>query len=341
MADQPESTAPGAVPLLAVEGSAYECGRQYAALVMRNYPGYRRYLDAAFDWRRLAPPVRSLAERRAPYLIDLYRGLLEVAGPPENSPERPTGGCTSFGLSGSITADGQPLSGQTKDTPAERERQYIVLRLRLADGPTILVLAYPGEVLGYGLWSTGLSLFRNDLNSRGSVTGQLTFVQWGLLALAGKSVQEGAELAREFGIAEAGNCLLSDATGESLAVEFDEGGVEIIPAEDGIAIHTNHPVGERTAPFEDYPDAVDREHSRYRAQRLRCLLDRQRGHITPQSILAVLADHGEHGRGTCRHFPESTTGIVTTAAVVAEPARGRLHVVRGQPCCHSATVHTF
>jgi hypothetical protein len=187
MTENSLSTSQGGVPLLAVEGTAYECGRRYADLVLRNYPGYRRYLDAAFDWRRLAPRVRSLVERRAPYLIDLYCGFLETAGLPENSPGRPAadGGCTSFGISGSVTADGRPLSGQTKDTPAARERMYIVLRLRITGGPTFLVLAYPGEFLGYGLWSTGMSLFRNDLNSKGSTTGQLTFVQWGLLALAG------------------------------------------------------------------------------------------------------------------------------------------------------------
>jgi hypothetical protein len=148
-------------------------------------------------------------------------------------------------------------------------------------------------------------------------------------------------LAEEFGIAQAGNGLLSDASGQSISVEFNAGGVSIIPAKDGIAIHTNHPVGERTALSEDYPDAVDREHSRYREQRLRRLLDPQRGRITPQSILTALADHGECGRGTCRHLPESTTGIITTAAVVAEPAYGRLHVVRGQPCRSAATVYSF
>ena len=47
--------------------------------------------------------------------------------------------------------------------------------MRLSDGPTILVLTYPGELLGYGMWSNGNTIFRNDLkSSKESIKGLST-----------------------------------------------------------------------------------------------------------------------------------------------------------------------
>ena len=318
----------GTVPLVAVEGSAYDCGREYAEIVMQRYPGYRRYLDAVTEWDSLTPEVRRLLDDRAPHVPDVFRGILDVAGAPEPSPPTATG-CTSFGVSGSLTLDGHPISGQTKDTALASAEQYIVLRMRIHGAPTILVLAYPGEVLGYGLWSTGMSVFRNSLHSSAAAQKGLTMVQWGLLALAGDSVQEAAELAEASGIAGTGNVLLSDRHGESLSAEFNAGGVSVVPAENGIATHANHPEGEETGPFEHYPDEIERENSRYRASTVRKLLDAECGRLTAQKAMMALADHSRYPRGICRHMPD---GLCTTAAVVVEPTKGRLHVTRGPAC---------
>ena len=388
--------APG-FPLIDLAGTAYECGRRYGRIVVERYPGYRRYLDMAWEWTSLSPDVRRLVESRAPYLIDLYRGLNESAGPPAqqvgrarpaansraNAQEKDGGqcppygmnepaahGCTSFGVSGAWTASGGPLAGQNKDTVAESLRLYIILRIRIAGGPTILVLAYPGEVLGYGLWSTGMSLFRNSLYSLSDAAEGLTFVQWGLLALASGSVPEASDLAQRHGIAGSGNVLLTDAAGRTAAVEFNAGGVSVVPGRDGICVHANHPEGPLTSPLEHYPNAVEREHSRYRAARLRTLLEsgchasprcpaekhvpqRARdmlladnarsmapGGLAPAAVFAALADHGEHGRGLCRHAEEGVEEI-TTASLVAEPSRGLLHAVRGQPCKNTPATYTL
>jgi len=305
---------------------------------MRKYPGYRRYLDAVVEWESLPPKLTLLFERRAPHVPDVFRGILDTAGPPEASPPATAAtGCTSFGVSGSLTLDGHPVSGQTKDTGLASAEQYIVLRMRIEGAPTMLVLAYPGEVLGYGLWSTGMSVFRNSLHSGAGAEKGLTMVQWGLLALAGDSVQEAAELAKELGIEGTGNVLLSDRHRESLSVEFNAGGVSVIPAANGIATHANHPEGEETSPFEHYPDQIERENSRYRANTVRELLAAERGRLTAQKAMMALADHSRYPRGICRHFPE---GMCTTAAVVVEPTKGKLHVTRGPACSNWPVTYT-
>lgn len=324
--------AEGVVPLISVEGTGAECGRQYAEVVLERYPGYRRYLDLLTEWLSLSAQVERLFEQRAPYLLDMHRAMLAVAGPPKSAPEpaRPER-CTSFGVAGSVTLDGEPISGQSKDTARESAALYIVLRMRLTDGPTLLVLAYPGEVLGYGFWSTGMSVFRNSLFSSAGGRHGLTMVQWGLLALAGKSVHDGVELARTHGIADCGNVLLSDGQGESVSVEFNAGGVSIVPAREGIATHANHPLGKETQPFEKFASDLDREDSRYRMERRWQLLDAERGRLTAQKALMALSDHSRYPYGLCRHLAHGRN-FCTTSVVIAEPTAGKLHVTRGNAC---------
>ncbi len=161
----------------------------------------------AYIWKSLDPEVKRVVDERAPYLFDLHRGIWEEAGPPQKPLETSTStpsaakeGCTSFGIAGDQTVDGYPISGQTKDTPLDRIERYIILRMRLEEGPTILVLCYPGETMGYGMWSTGMSLYRNNLYSTSDRTEGMPDEVWGMLTLAGKSIDESIELVNRFGI---------------------------------------------------------------------------------------------------------------------------------------------
>ena len=339
----------GTVPLIAVEGTAYECGRWYAETVRERYPGYRKYFPTSRWWKELPGHVKRLYELHVPHLPDLFDGLHDGAGPtdsqevPVASRERPVG-CTSFGVSGSVALDGQPMSGQSKDTRTESGALYIVLRMRIKDAPTVLVLAYPGEVRGYGIWSTGMSRFGNSLYSKAGADNGLTAGDWAYLALSGTSVHDAVELARRFGIQGDGNHLITDPQGESLSVEFNAGGVSVIPARDGIATHGNHAEGPETGPFEAYEDnegPSERENSRYRMHGLWQLLNAERGRLTPQRAFMAQADHTYYPQGVCRHWVEGMPEMETTAAVVAEPTGGKLHVVRGQPCCNWPTTYTI
>jgi len=333
------SIAEGTVPLVAIEGTARECGRQYGELLRERYAGgFEEWLQTSFDLPGMPAEARKLLEARAPYLFELYEGLRQAVGDLPLLPEPVERGCSSFGINSSVTLDGYPISGQTKDPGGDSAERFIVLRLRMAGAPAVLTLTYPGDMVGYGMWSNGMSIFRNSLYSRVPGTGGLSLWQWALLALSGNSVHEGVEFARRFGLKDCGNCLLSDASGESLSVEFNAGGIGIVPARDGIAIHTNHPLAEETIPWEDDSDRVEAEDSRHRLDRLQALLEAETGRLTPQRALMCLADHSRYPYGLCRH--PAGTDRMTTAAVIAEPTRGLLHVTRGQPCANWPVTYT-
>jgi len=332
------STPTHGVPLIAVEGSAFDCGREYVEIVLSRYPGYHRYLNMLDAWRRLPRHVEALFDQRAPYIPEVYRGMLAAYSPatgvyaPQAEQPATEEECTSFGLGGTFTADGLPLSGQNKDTVRHSESLYIVLRMRITGAPTILVLAYPGEVLGYGLWSTGMTLFRNSLHSTADHPVGLTKEQFGLLALAGRTVDEATELAMREGVQDQCNILLSDSLGGSINVETNGGGVDVLPAANGLCVHANHPVGTKTIHHEQRENQDKARNSRLREQRLTNLLREARGKLTSKECFRILSDHENYPYGLCSHDENDSGETCTTASVVAEPARGLLHVVRSNPC---------
>ncbi|HET7768580.1 MAG TPA: C45 family peptidase [Chloroflexota bacterium] len=338
----------GTVPLVAFEGSAYDCGRGYGEWARAQHPGYDRYLRQADGWGRLDDVPRRLFERHAAYVPELFLGLRDSGGRASADVRRSTSagngheGCTSFAVSGEACLDGAPIAGQTKDVGIAAAGRFIALRLRITGGPTILVLAYPGEVLGLGMWSTGMALFRNALMSTGGAARGLSMEQWGLLALAGDSIGDAVEMAERHGIAGAGSHLIMDRTGASCSVEYNEGGVGVVPARGGISTHGNHPEAERTRPFEDLTwDESERENSRYRMHGLWGLLDRERGRLTAQRAVQLLGDHTYYPQGICRHWIAGEPESETVSAAVVEPSKGRLHVVRGQPCSNWPVTYSF
>ena len=356
--DLPSSDAPvgpvprrvpeGTVPLVAVEGTAYECGRWYGETVCREYPDYIKSLPPSRWWKDISGDAKRLYERHIPHIFDIFRGLAEGVGATATASlahEPRPAGCTSFSVSGAVTLDSRPISGQTKDPSIDRVPLYIVLRMRIKDAPSTLGLSYPGGLSGHGMWSTGVSIMGNSLYSTGDADGRLSMGEWCNLALAGTSVHEAVELARRFGITGRGNYLVTDGQGESRSIEFNVGGVSVLHPREGILTHGNHPEGPETSPFgaydEDGEGATERENSRYRMHGLWGLLNAERGRLTPQKAMMLLGDHTYYPQGICRHWVEGRPDMETTAAIVVEPAQGRLHAVRGQPCANWPTTYTI
>ena len=78
----------------------------------------------------------------------------------------------------------------------------------------------------------------------------------------------------------------------------------------------------------------DRDDSRYRMHGLWTLFNAERGRLTAQKAMQILADHAGYPAGICSHMHNNDPDRGTTAAIVAEPTRGLLHATRGNPCCN-------
>ncbi len=333
-------TAEGSVPLINCEGTAFTCGEQLGIAwqhALRKNAGRAKGRWTPWWWKGRGGVVADLVETIAPHLVDIHRGLAKGAGIAEElcapSPiTQPLEDCTSFAVHQDQTLDGHAITGQTKDTGQQRTSFYQVVRLRPTDAPGFLTLTYPGELFGYGFGSTGMSLFRNALYvTPQRPGGVLPLDAFGLLALFSHTLEDVIEMARRHGVRTVAHSVAADASGRVVGLEMCQGETEIIKGRDGLYAHANHTVSPRFQSLESDTDAATQRAgaSEHRQRRLYELLEQDRGRLTPQLMLRHLSDHANHPLSICCHRDRD---YHTTAAVVAEPGRGLLHVTRGPPC---------
>lgn len=323
----------GSVPLLSVEGSAFECGVMLGKAwcdtlrlsAQRFGPGERAW------WTQQT--FQKLVDRYAPHLPELFRGMAKGAGvPAEKVGAQPlphkAPSCTSFALQRHVTLDRTPISGQTKDTSSSRTFLYLILRLKLTDAPSALTLTYPGWLFGHGFVKGRCAVFRNSLFA-GVGHGELPYEAWGLLALHCESVEEVVELTRKHGVRVAGHCTIADEKGSIVGIEVGRGGIAVLRPERGIYTHANAiRSSKRLLRYEELSKA-HRENSLFRERRLRERLEAERGRLTVQLVCSALSDHERYPLSICRHEKES---FQTTAVVIVQPTNGRLFTTRGAPC---------
>jgi isopenicillin-N N-acyltransferase-like protein len=318
-----------------VAGTAFECGEQlgWAWVHALKLAAERVQAGSRPWWSVRSGPVSRLMRRHAPHLPDLFCGMARGAGLPMEKvgtrlPGKPEEGCTSFAAAPRFTLDGTPISGQTKDTPDNRITRYQVLRMRMTDAPAALTLTYPGWLYGHGFVQGRCAIFRNSLYA-GEHAGLLPYSVWGLLALHCASVEEVASLTREHGVDRTGfHATVADAQGCILGIECGRGGVGVCRPRRGLYVHANAVrSGKRLLKY-DTGGEYGREDSLHREERLRARLEPEAGRLTSQLAFQAMTDHDGFPDSVCRH----RAGINTTAAVVAEPVQGLLHVCRGHPC---------
>jgi isopenicillin-N N-acyltransferase-like protein len=326
----------GPVPLLRVAGKAFDCGLQLGELWR---PALRDRAESPGSGTVSILGTKAIAglfERHAPSVIDLHRGMAKGAGIPEDRLNSlfPAGagladGCTSFAVQPAATRDGKPLSGQTKDTGAERIEQYQVLALRIENGLHLLTLTYPGWLFGHGFAAGGCAIFRNSI-SCGNPGGKLPYDVWGLLAQTCPTVDDVRKLTLDHGVMEGFHCVIADERGGILGIEAGRTGYAFLGPENGLYTHTNHVMsGPPLSDIED-PPIYGIDGSEHRQKRLLELLARKAGQITGRSAFSALADHTNYPNSICSN--DRANGGLTTAAVVAEPLSRLMHVCRGLPC---------
>ena len=96
-------------------------------------------------------------------------------------------------------------------------------------------------------------------------------------------------------------------------------------------VHANHFLHSAMVPFEKRPkDKL--ENSKFRENRFRQLVTEHRGKLTFERLKEFLADHQLYPRAVCTHAEGNPWNVATIASIIAEPARGRMHVSLGHAC---------
>jgi isopenicillin-N N-acyltransferase-like protein len=348
-------------PVFTATGSPRDLGRQHGEQARELIREFLAFLEQSLNLSRESLACRALAfqhlfQRHCPHLLEEIAGLAEGAA--ISFPEAlalqlrgelaqvADGACTTFVIAPEGTASRETLIGQNSDTPAEIERLAYVLRLVPRDRPEILMWTF-GGMLGYhGVNREGVAHFANSLGGGPPWRFALSHYPVKRLMLECRSLAEVVSLLEQVPVCSSGNYVVCDGTGNILDVELTSAGPFVIEGGGaGFIAHSNHFLCAPHACAENFdrslPDSFPR------LERLRQLIRDKFGAVTIEDVRLFLSDHAGHPVGICRHPHEDHGDTVlpntgkTVAALIAEPAQGRLHIARGNPCTNAFATYEF
>lgn len=339
-------------PIIHATGTARELGRLHGEQAAEKIRGFLDFLSASMSLSRdtlrtRALRFRPLFEKVCPHLLTEIEGLAEGAGVTVEDAlvvqlrgelaNVSDGACTSYVISGKGTASGETLIGQTSDTPPELMEFGYVLHLEPDDRPELLMWTFGGMIGYHGVNRHGVAHFANALGGGPAWSFALSHYPLKRMILEQRTLDDVLTLMRRVRVCSNGNYVLCDGEGRILDVELTSAGPEVLnETRDGFFAHANHYLCSAHACPENYahslPDSFRRQ------DRVTSLISERFGSIDVADMKRILSDHDGHPSSICRHPHDgSDHGMldhrgVTVAAIIAEPAYGRLHISRGNPC---------
>lgn len=339
-------------PRILASGSPRQMGRQHGEQARLKIVGYLGYLceTLGVDDRELAGRAgrfRGLFERYCPRLLDEVDGLAEGAGISRNlalaSQLRgelggmSDGGCTTFAIGSRGTANGEVLIGQTSDMPAEIRGFGYVLHVRPDNRPDAVMWSFGGMIGYHGVNEHGVAHFANALGGGPAWKFALSHYPLKRLILEQSSLAEVRKIMRDFPVCSNGNYMLCDGEKNILDVELtSEGPFLIEDSGEGFLVHSNHYLCAEHSCQANFDQSLP--DSFPRLERMRTLIREKFGSITVDDVKLFLSDHDGLPVSICRHPHDGYGDDIlpasghTAAAMIAEPASGRLHVACGNPC---------
>lgn len=239
--------------------------------------------------------------------------------------------CTSFAATGSATVGGKILLGQNVDWfvgfPLD------VLKIEHANGMKQLALSF-GGVAEYTMNSYGLGMCANLTLAPAAENYQLTlpFGCYMPKVMRQKNIGDAlgvlCQTSRGIGYVQ-----LASGEGDIIGFESTFDDFNVLYPEKEMMVHSNHYLTERFKKgdwgYMVFPDSY------LRVQRLKTLMEKQYGKITPEIMMELLSDHHNYPSGICRHAnPDHPAPLqsVSVASFIMLPGEGKMLIAYGNPC---------
>ncbi len=240
--------------------------------------------------------------------------------------------CTSFAATGEATGNGKTIVGRNIDFTCE-DWPFDLMKIRHADGLEQLALCVGGiewDVLNSNGYCNSMNATFNDdcrMNLPCGCYLPKTMRQRSLGAALGVLCRNARGLLYH---------VLASGDGDIIGVESVSDGFTIIHPENDILVHSNHYLTGQYKDLDGISTAVMGFPDTYlRAARMRRLMERHYGNITPQVMMDILSDHNNCPDSICRHPDEDlppACHAATLASVIIVPEDRKMFVACGNPC---------
>lgn len=339
-------------PWFEARGEHRELGRQHGQQCRERIRAFLDYLGSLLklshsQLKERALRFQSLFEKHCPHLVEEVHGLAEGAGVDFADAlavqirgelgQLPAEACTTFVISGRGTASGQTLIGQNSDVEPELDPLAYVLHLQPRGKPALVMWTFGGQIGYHGLNEAGVAHFANSLGGGPAWKMGLPHYPVKRMMLEQRTVAGVLDVLRRAPVCSSGNYVLCDGQGLIADVELTADGFDVIEDDGaGFLAHSNHFVCGARACEANFAASVP--DSFPRLERMRSLIAAKFGKITVDDMKVMLADHSGAPTAICRHphdgpdHPSVSARGRTVASMIAEPAAGRFHVARGNPC---------
>lgn len=344
------------VPIVYVEGSHYDVGRQIGQAcrdaIHSMLATYRRYFAleseriAIAGWNEAILHARKylpFCEQHVPQYVEELAGMADGAQAELNdllvlncmeaiTEDALHTGCTSLAAAPEVTADGSVLVGHNEDwLPDDFETVYLV-HARPQDEPAFLAITYGGLLPNIGFNEHGIaqccdSVYPNDAR----IGVPRIFVSRAVLAA--RTPADAIRAALNRGRAAGYNHLIVHVSGEMYNVEVSAQDFDVIYGLDGMLAHTNNYLSRRMRAIEKASEELIA--SRVRYNRAFRLLRSQRGKISLKSMQTILSDHVNYPQSICSHLEENDPPLErqqTIASLLMDLSTHTMHVAWGTPC---------
>ena len=308
------------------------------AVAAESIPAAERYLPEAMEELRGIAEGASVTVEQA-MLINV-RNQLDAPGTgpllrarSSLAPPAPPEGCTAVLVEPRASASGVGMVAQNWDNDPATDAFSVVLTRRPTGKPALMTFTRPGELANLGLSSAGMGIALNAMPGAQRRAG----VPWYFIL---RAMYESASLeaaVREIERAERGipaNAVVITADGGA-DIEIMIDAVRVLkPDAPGTLVHTNHCVHPELIPINDRYSARIYGQSFLRKARGESILSSADHPVTLEQIQRLLSDHEGYPTSICRH-PNDDPALGwqrSVVSVILEPAVGRMHLSRGNPC---------
>jgi isopenicillin-N N-acyltransferase-like protein len=295
---------------------------------------YLHATQAAIPW--LHQEMAGIAAGSGLDVLELYARATEEIWEPLSSPPLQggaRGGCSDFAVGPPVTADGGIWLAHNNDLSPEVRDWITAIEWQVEDRPPLFTLGV-GPFISIGFNAAGLALTGNEVSPNDDKTGvpRLLLVRD---ILAQRTAPDALAAAARPERASSYNQLISHAGGTVVNFEGSATDYELIYAEDGWTVHTNHYCSAKMAAYER--DRADIRGSCLRYERARDLIATRPGPVTPEMLKTFLADHANAPDSLCRHSSETETVFWA----IIELSHGAIEYGRGQPCASTSQYFHF
>ncbi|MGB8644926.1 MAG: C45 family peptidase [Anaerolineae bacterium] len=350
------------IPLIKATGAHYDIGRQIGAAARNSLQDIHAEARATYAsrWESLLDASRSFlnaTETHLPNVVAELRGAAagsqlpfedlflmsieellneEVRGGAPFSltvPERARG-CSDLAAAPPATVDGHVWLAHNNDLrPSSVEHLYLT-QIQAEGEPEILAVTVGGLFISIGFNAAGISLTGNQLYANDSRVGvpRLLMVRDILAQTNFDSALQSALLPER---ASSYNNLIASADGRMANVEGSATDCELIWADQGVTVHTNHYRSPRMKKYE--MAGYDPVPSETRCSRAAYYAETYHGRINRDICRLFLTDHVSEPASVCRHQGEG----VTVFSAIIDLTERRMWLARSNPCTNPYQEYTL